>query len=397
MAAASFDGGGTGRAGLGGGRSAGSRWSGVGDRARASGTRAGDSRVDGGWTDGGSLLGLLGIGARTAIRPEGPVSGGPMRGDAGGAAADEEAPRGRRRAAPRFDSTAYEGAPRIRHGGDRLRFTLTPGAAYGLVGGAATAALLLFVAGFMAAFWLFAPESPFARARAPEVAATGATSDAAAARPNGTDAPVATSENSYLIGEAEADGAPDIPAPPSPEIAAVEAMRAANDDPAGPQMAALPEAGEPKNAAPAASDGAEQGAGTSAPAEATSSATTPPPSARLKPDTGAGDSDSVITPPPPPERAPAREAAAAMPSDTGPYRLQFGAFREKANAEALRARIPDHLGARIVTAPDSQGRPLHYVRSMGFATPDAAREAGRTVEQQAGLESFIHRAPGAAG
>ncbi|MBP5857782.1 SPOR domain-containing protein [Marivibrio halodurans] len=393
MAAASFDGGGTGRAGLGGGRSGGSRWSGVGDRARLSAARDGDARTEGGWGDGGSLLGLLGLGGRAGIRPEGPMDAGP-RGETGpGADADGGAPRGRRRAAPRFDSTAYEGAPRIRHGGDRLRFTLTPGAAYGLVGGAATAALLLFVAGFMAAFWLFAPESPFAQARAPEVAATGVVgSSPSDADGDGGTVPAATG-HSYLIGEAEADGAPENPAPPSPEIAAVEAMRAANDDPPGAQMAALPEAGEPKNAAASASDNAErspapQGAATPSPAS--------PPTARLKPGNGAGASDSVITPPPPPKTG-AAQATVAAPSDAGPYRLQFGAFREKANAEVLRARIPDRLGARIVTAPDSQGRPLHYVRSMGFATPGAAREAGRTVEQQAGLKSFIHRAPGTAG
>ena len=209
---------------------------------------------------------------------------------------------GRRGGAPRYRPGAYEEAPRIRHGGSALRFALSPGAAYGLVGGAATAALLLFVAGFLVAYWLFAPESPFVRAQTQTVASA--------------EAPGPSRD---FITRATAGDAPETPAPPAPEIAAAQERLAqaqaeaeadgqspAAPDVAAPQLAAVP-------AEPAAPGAAPE--------------TAPVPAA-----------PATVAPEIPAALAPATKPAPS--GDAGPYRLQFGAYSVRANAEEMLAKVP---------------------------------------------------------
>lgn len=268
--------------------------------------------------------------------------------------------RGRRAAA--YDRTAYEEAPRIRHGGDALRVALSPRAAYGVIGGAATAALLLFVAGFLAAFWLVAPDGGVARGPAPaQPMAQQAVEPAAPA--------AAAAPGPGLIARATAGDAPETPAPPAPEIeAAARATQAQPQPIAAPQqLAALPE--------PSAPDEAEAPRARLKPADA------PPPAPRAQ--------SATFTAP----SADAAPAARAEPISavTGAYALQFGAFRERANAEELLGRIPTSLGARLIEGRDSAGAPLFYVRAGGFESVAEARRRSAELEASAGLKSFVRR------
>ncbi|MCR9221361.1 MAG: SPOR domain-containing protein [Alphaproteobacteria bacterium] len=320
---------------------------------------------------GGSLLGLLGLAAEGRLRSR---------------------PRGRP-----YSRTAYEAAPRIRQGGAPLRVALSPAAAYGVFGGATAAAFLLFLAGFLAAFWLVAPDgAPVAeRAPAPAVAA-----------------PEAGAAAGGLIPRATAGDAPETRAPPAPEIAAAERAMAPRVE--TPQLAALPTAVAPATEAPAAPmTEAPAAPATEAPAARTAPVTVPSaPRARLKPVLGDAAGGGVAREPMPVEdmsASPPEPPAAASSGFTAPgtsseasdvgagaaYELQFGAFRERANADALLAGAPESLGARLVESRDAAGRPLYFIRAGGFETAAEARAASARIEREAGLKSFVRRDAGA--
>ncbi|MEQ8603574.1 MAG: SPOR domain-containing protein [Marivibrio sp.] len=287
--------------------------------------------------------------------------------------------RGARDRAPRFERAAYEEAPRIRHGGEALRVALSPRAAYGVIGGAAAAALLLFVAGFLAAFWLIAPDGGVARApatQAPTDAGVAAVEPAAPAAPS--------ARIPALIARATAGDAPETPAPPAPEILAAAERGAAFDQQsagARSQVAALPRTSETVAPEPAQSD---------LPASATGAPRALlkrlPPAVRAP--SAPPEQEGGFTASPSARPAPA-ETAQSEPS--GGYALQFGAFRERANAEELLARIPDALDARIVDGRDSAGRALFYVRAGGFDSVGAARDRAAELETAQGLKSFVRR------
>mgnify|MGYP003701265941 CR=1 FL=1 len=285
---------------------------------------------------------------------------------------------GRRGGAPRYRPGAYEEAPRIRHGGSALRFALSPGAAYGLVGGAATAALLLFVAGFLVAYWLFAPESPFVRAQTQTVASA--------------EAPGPSRD---FITRATAGDAPETPAPPAPEIAAAQERlaQAQAEAEADGQSPAAPDVAAPQLAAVPAEP--------AAPGAAPETAPVPAAPATVAPEIPAA-SDLPLPPirPAPPAVKAEQQTAALAPAtkpapsgDAGPYRLQFGAYSVRANAEEMLAKVPAALKPRIVEGTGSGGTPLFFVRSRGFETLAAARDAGRTAAKEAGLQSFVRRTP----
>ena len=272
--------------------------------------------------------------------------------------------RGRRAAA--YDRTAYEEAPRIRHGGDAVRVALSPRAAYGVIGGAATAALLLFVAGFLAAFWLVAPDGGVARGPEPsQPVVQQAVEPAKPAAPGPA-----------LIGRATAGDAPETPAPPAPEIEA--AAHATQSQPRAqpqsqPQLMTAPQqlAALPQAAAPARPNEDDEPRARLKPADA------PPPAPAAQSSTFTAPSDNP---------APAASAAAS-----GAYALQFGAFRERANAEELLSRIPTSLGARLIEGRDSAGGPLFYVRAGGFESVAEARRRSAELEAAEGLKSFVRR------
>jgi len=90
------------------------------------------------------------------------------------------------------------------------------------------------------------------------------------------------------------------------------------------------------------------------------------------------------------------DVAARASTDAGPYRLQFGAYHARDNAEGMRARVPDALAARIVAGDGASGRTLYYVRSHGFATREAAQAALARAAREHKLESFVQRDPSGA-
>jgi DedD protein len=100
------------------------------------------------------------------------------------------------------------------------------------------------------------------------------------------------------------------------------------------------------------------------------------------------------TPAPPPRRpaaaAPARETAGAA---GGSFTLQVGAFRDRAAAESVAARLKGKGYTAFVIAPESADPGLWLVRVGSFtARADAERVQGRLREQEK-FDPFIVRQP----
>jgi hypothetical protein len=95
--------------------------------------------------------------------------------------------------------------------------------------------------------------------------------------------------------------------------------------------------------------------------------------------------------------------ATAAPAASGPFRIQFGAFRHEENAKRLsRAITTPAMKASVTLGKDHNGRPLYYVRSPAFAdfarALAAAWDAQNTAQKQHFAEPItylIRRMPAA--
>jgi hypothetical protein len=88
----------------------------------------------------------------------------------------------------------------------------------------------------------------------------------------------------------------------------------------------------------------------------------------------------------PPHAEPVHPATAA-PAASGPFRIQFGAFRREENARRLSQAITTPaMKVSVTLGKDHKGRPLYYVRSPAFAdfarALAAAWDAQNTAQKQ---------------
>ncbi len=121
---------------------------------------------------------------------------------------------------------------------------------------------------------------------------------------------------------------------------------------------------------------------------------TAPPPAPPAPTTADKSTDSVAAT----ASAPVTEspAAASSAAPATAYRVQFGVFARKSNAERLRRSVRSkELKPAIVTGHDRHGHPLYYVRSVDFAdaatAEAAAREANPHTRKGAVKYVILHR------
>lgn len=275
-----------------------------------------------------------------------------------------------------YRTDAHEDAPKITHTSeDRVR--RSPLATTAMLGGAALSVLIVFVAGFLTAVLVFG-----------EPDAGGEVAIRTAPAPV-TERPVAATETPLpppsegIVPSATAGRAP-LPAP-APEIAAAEeardaALRAGSAETANaggppmPQTAPTPPVQETAIAPPA------------------EVAVTPPPVVL---------NDRIFLPPvkpSEPERAAATDTAAVDPAPTSGilaapssnYSLQFGAFRDRANAEALVREIAGVAQGGITEEIGATGTALYYVRAGAFQTRAEALEAVRALRRATGIVTFVH-------
>lgn len=270
----------------------------------------------------------------------------------------------------------------------------------GLFGGALIAALMLFFAGFLAAYLLFTDAgypvavAPVTQEPAPERATP---------TPTAPDNGPARAFADGLARPAQALSATDALPAPAPEIqAAQQARRQALDGAAGVDIPAGIAAVDPSIFAE----------GTLTPVENGAAQAETAPRARLKPEApprraGSGDGPTPVVVPTArviPGAAGATERPVDLTAEnelanlgttivaTGaPFSLQFGAFSRLANAERLRAQLFGAVAdVRIEIGSGADGVPLHYVRSGGFETRlDAERRIAR-LRRDHGIVGIVH-------
>jgi cell division protein FtsN len=79
--------------------------------------------------------------------------------------------------------------------------------------------------------------------------------------------------------------------------------------------------------------------------------------------------------------------AAVRPAPRPTWRLQVGAFRDRANAIELASKLSEHFDGVHVTADEQRGAPLYRVRVDGRGS-EADLRAAVTALRAAGHESF---------
>jgi cell division septation protein DedD len=152
-----------------------------------------------------------------------------------------------------------------------------------------------------------------------------------------------------------ADGAPAVAAPAEPRGAAPEASRT---EPEAPRAA--PERKTPKAPAPDAAH--------------------PPPRATRPARVGA----------PQPARAPAQVAAASATSEPEMWTVQVNAFRSRALAEELRARLAARgFDAYVFPSLTEDGRPRYRVRVGAYPARSDAERAATELRSERGLNPLV--------
>ncbi len=192
--------------------------------------------------------------------------------------------------------------------------------------------------------------------------------------------------------------APVTPAPTQPPVAAAAPPQPQAPAPsaAPPAAAAIaeslsPPASKPAETAPRLAKRAappDRAAGEIAAAEK-------PPAPRAKPAAEAGKpkaSFAAAQPPKPPAAKHASPPARATPAstpETGPFRIQFGAFAIEDNAHQIQWAVEaTGLPVEIVQAPNRKGHLLYYVRSQPF--PDRAAALGAATAAHDKAHQFAH-------
>lgn len=288
-----------------------------------------------------------------------------------------------------YRDDAYEDAPKIAHSASRRSATslATAGA---LIGGAAMSILIVFVAGFLSAVLIFGePDeggelairtAPIEQGGMPRQAAgpTGSEQGMPSAAERAQTAP----SRSTVVPSATAGRAP-LPAP-APEIAAAEAAR---------QSALNADRGQAGTMSPTA---------ITPPVREDSNIAAPPtgetPTGQIPQtrNTGTVVTDTIIFPPAKPVEPPRQTLADAPAGDgtlsapAGNYSLQFGAFRDRGNAEALVREIAPVAKGGIAEETGVSGNTLYYVRAGAFRTRADALEAVRDLRERTGIVTFVH-------
>lgn len=268
-----------------------------------------------------------------------------------------------------------------------MRFALSGGSLSALIAGGVVSLLLIFVAGFMSAVLIFGEPDPggeIAIRTAPS-ASTPAPAPSFSAATDAAPVPRSVASNDSVVSTAEATR--DVLPPPSPEIAAAEAARQSALGPA-PSPAPTPSVTETDLAAtPSAEDQIIQ----SPPRQAAPPALGP-----------AGLVDTAIIFPPNKPAPPTRVAVTnpSTPGDPtssgllsapgGNYSLQFGAFQDRANAEALVRELSAAIDAGIVEEVGATGATLFHVRAGSFETRADALRSVRALRNDMGLVTFVH-------
>lgn len=281
-----------------------------------------------------------------------------------------------------YRTDAHEDAQKITHTSeDRVR--QSPFATTAMLGGAALSILIVFVAGFLTAVLIFGEpdaggEVAIRTGPSPSIERQVSVADTAPE--------VLPPASEGIVPSATADRAP-LPAP-SPEIAAAEdarnsALQNGNGNTGNvggaplPQSAPTPPVQESEIAPP------------STPATISANEQPPVPPATVL-------NDRVFLPPVKPTE-PDRTASAdpavgsgILAPPTGNYALQFGAFRDRANAEALVREIAAVAKGAIVEEVGATGTVLYYVRAGSFQTRAEALEAVRQLRRSTGIVTFVH-------
>lgn len=276
--------------------------------------------------------------------------------------------------APHYRADAFEDAPRIAHSAPPPN-RLSRGSAFGLMLGGVIGILIIFVAGFLSAVMIFGEPS-----EGGDVTIRTSPAQQAAGTVDATAQPgVATPGRETIVSPAEA-GREVLP-PPSPEVAAAEQAR----------TQALNSSGETGTATTAQTQGQVAAL---PPAEEVA------PVARGVPEPVA--TAQIIYPPakpvPPAVTAGAQGTAGAgaagrgeiLAPPGGNYSLQFGAFRNRSNAEALVREVAAAAQAGIVAETGASGNELFYVRAGAFETRLEALDAVQRLRDQAGVVTFVH-------
>lgn len=273
-----------------------------------------------------------------------------------------------------YRGDAYEDAPKIAHSATARRSAASFATAGALIGGAAMSVLIVFVAGFLSAVLIFGEPDEGGDLAIRTAPAT----PSLAAQSSPQVQPVAPSRSTVVP---SATAAREVLPAPAPEIAAAEAAR---QSALSSGQLATAVAGGPVE--PVATTGAN---GTSVIA--------PPASGDLgRSDTsGVVVTDSIIFPPskpaePPRQTASISPASGVLSAPSGNYSLQFGAFRDRANAEALVREITPVAQGGIAEEAGVSGNVLYYVRAGSFRTRAEALEAVRDLRERTGIVTFVH-------
>ncbi|MDF1750693.1 MAG: SPOR domain-containing protein [Alphaproteobacteria bacterium] len=272
-----------------------------------------------------------------------------------------------------YRTDAYEDAEKITHTAPS-GLTLSSGSLSALVAGGIATLFVIFVAGFLSAVLIFGePNAGGELAILPSPTVVQAGNQSASQADVATPMPVQPSAQERAPIPEQPSGASeglvtsatasrDMPLPSAPEVTAAETARDSAMQPPKPIITPPPETATPSASA----------VGTMATIA----------------------TDTIIYPgakPVPPVRT---DMAAVDPGviggPGGNYSLQFGAFRDKANAAALVRELNGTARAGIVAEEGATGAPLFYVRAGAFQTRAEALEAVKALRGSAGIVTFVH-------
>jgi cell division septation protein DedD len=267
---------------------------------------------------------------------------------------------------PAYRRDAYEEAPTITHRAAPPA-RLSAGTRGALFAGGALSLMIVFVAGFLSAVLMLGEHNPdgeiaIRTAPLPPVAADAASP------------PVPAEPQRELVPSANAGRTGQDPAP-APEIAAAEQAR----DTAIAPPAITPPAPPPEAVPDAAPETPSTAAALPEARVATDSFVYPPgkPAAPARAQAAAADT-----------QAPALQTGIGPPG--GNYSLQFGAFRDRANAEALLRELRGVAQAGVAEEAGATGRTLFFVRAGAFRTRAEALQAVEALRRESGHVTFVH-------
>ncbi|NMM44344.1 SPOR domain-containing protein [Rhodospirillaceae bacterium KN72] len=259
---------------------------------------------------------------------------------------------------------AYDEAPRIRHAapsGGLFGAATSPGLKGALIAGSVVAVLLVFFTGFLSAVLMFGEPNeggelairtmPPAQVEAAQVEPVSPVETPQQVSPEMDRA--ATSGDSFVT---PAEAGRDVLPPPDPEIAVAEQARRAAMAPAPDQTVTAP-------------------------------------SVRVAAEPEAAAIENFFRPTAKPE-VPVRTASASVTGILGPaagnYSVQFGAFKDRKNADVLVRELGGVAQASVIEETGASGTSLFFVRAGSFETRLDALEAVKVLRQKSGIVTFVH-------